>query len=85
MVKGMWGLGIGTLFCLIVLAGVFEEAKAEALSNASLLVISVLFGAQGNGCRIGHLTKRGYDLIGTVEASNREAAFGAVLKERRAA
>lgn len=76
MVKKMWALGVG-LFGLFFVIGFIggDAGGADVVVNLLSLVASVVFGIQGNAWREKNLIGRGFELVGTLNASNPEGAL----------
>lgn len=84
MVKQMWGLGVGLLVAVIVLAMFPVDTAIGGLATLVSLGIYVACGINGNRWREKHLSSRGYDHVDTVSASNPEGAVALYLKGRHA-
>jgi hypothetical protein len=93
LIKKMWVLG-GVLLFVSIAIGVVEgtiEASSgkEAASGLNVLtsilniVVSVVFGVNGNKWREKNLLSRGYEYQDTVEAQNPEAAIASWFKNSK--
>ena len=84
MVKKMWGLGLGVLvgwLAVAVVLGMAGDSRAiDAFGNLVGLIVSVVFGVNGNAWRASNLRSRGYEAVGTVAAKNPEEAIALSLK-----
>jgi len=84
-VKKMWILGTSVLVLFIVLevigGGIEASAGMSVFSNILSLIISVIFGANGNQWREKYLLSRGFEYRDTVKAENPEAGLALWVKE----
>ncbi|MBD3895339.1 DUF2628 domain-containing protein [Halomonas sp. ML-15] len=84
MVKKMWAIGFFLLGLLVVFVAIEEFFLYYAniggvyLMWAMQLAVFLYAGAKGNDWRRGHLRKRGFQYIGSVEAANQDAAVTSV-------
>lgn len=68
MVKQMWGLGVGLLVAVIVLAMFPVDTAIGGLVTLISFGIYVACGINGNRWREKHLSSRGYEHVDTVSA-----------------
>lgn len=84
MVKKMWALGIGVLIACFIFGGVIGATMAgqngEVLINVASLIVSIIFGFNGNNWREANLKDRGYDYKKNVIAVNPEGAIALYMK-----
>jgi Protein of unknown function (DUF2628) len=87
LTKRMWGLGLGVIAASVLLAFALDGAGSgwEAISDLAGLLVSLLFGAQGNAWRETKLISRGYEPTETVEARDSSTAIFQVAKGEAAA
>lgn len=84
MVKKQWALGVGLVAAFIILgvilglAGAGEEG--DALINVVSIIVSIVFGVNGNSWREKNLLSRGYEHVDSVTAANPEGAIALYLK-----
>ena len=88
MVKKLRVLGVGLLvgfflFVIIVDASVGGDG-ADVLINIVGIIISIIFGFNGNSWREKNLVSRGYELASIVTAANPEGAVALQLKAENA-
>ena len=93
LIKKMWVLGGVLLFIFIglgVVEGTVEVSSGkEAASGLNVItsilniVVSVVFGVNGNKWREKNLLSRGYEYQDTVEAQNPEAAIASWFKNSK--
>ena len=90
LIKKMWVLG-GVLIFIFIGLGVIEgtievSSGKDAASGLNVItsilniVVSVIFGVNGNKWREKNLLSRGYDYQDTVDAQNPEAAIASWFK-----
>jgi hypothetical protein len=81
MVKKMWGIGFVLLGLLVVFVSMEEFFYYYANMGgvyfmwAMQLAVFLFAGAKGNDWRRSYLRKRGFQYIGSVEATNQDAAI----------
>jgi hypothetical protein len=90
-VKKLWILGTSMLVLFIVLGviegGIEASSGVEAAAGMSIfssilsLIVSVIFGANGNQWRENNLLSRGFEYRDTVKAENPEAGLALWVKE----
>ena len=92
LVKKMWLLGV-TLFVIFIflgiIGGVLEASSGKeaatgmnVFTNILSLIISVVFGVNGNKWREKYLLSRGFEYKDTVTAEIPEAGLAQWMKER---
>lgn len=86
LVKKMWALGFGVLGVFFVLGfiggavgGELEQWIDDIMSIGSL-VVTIVFGLNGNKWRETNLESRGFDFKDTVTAANGEGAIALYVK-----
>ena len=93
LIKKMWLLG-GVLIFIFIGLGVIEgtievSSGKDAASGLNVItsilniVVSVIFGVNGNKWREKNLLSRGYDYQDTVDAQNPEAAIASWFKNSK--
>jgi hypothetical protein len=84
MVKKMWGFGVGILISMFVfglIIGFLDIGDVgNGLINIISLIISIIFGVNGNSWREENLLSRGFEQVDTVTAANPEGALALYLK-----
>ena len=93
LIKKMWLLGGVLLFVFIglgIVEGTIEVSSGkEAASGLNVItsilniVVSVVFGVNGNKWREKNLLSRGYEYQDTVDAQNPEAAIASWFKDTK--
>ncbi len=83
LIKQMWAVA-GILFAVFFVIGMLTAGMPEDVSNGLLNILSLgaslLVGFQGNNWVRANLLSRGYELIDTVTATNKEAAIALFLR-----
>ena len=89
LVKKMWGLGFGILaviiFLNIVIAGSEGALGFYELLQFALIIVSVIFGINGNKWRENNLRSRGFEHKSIISASNPEGAIALYVKNKSTA
>jgi hypothetical protein len=81
MYKKMWLLGLSVLLLTIfTYAKLGSSTSFFSLADVVSMLISIIFGINGNEWRIKNLIIRGYDYIETVIASSPDGAIAVHLK-----
>lgn len=82
MVKKMWGLGIGSLFLLLLLAAVDSGGGVGGEFALGLvgLIPYIIAGVYGNSWREKNLVSRGFEHVDAVTAANPDGALALYLK-----
>jgi len=84
MFAKMWVLGSSLLIAFFILgfiSGLSGESEGiEAIINIASIIVSIVFGVNGNKWRKKHLISRGFDLMDTVTAANKDGAVALFLK-----
>lgn len=81
MVKKMWGIGFVLLGLLVVFVSMedffyyYANIGGVYFMWAMQLAVFLFAGAKGNDWRRSYLRKRGFQYIGSVEATNQDAAI----------
>jgi hypothetical protein len=79
--KKMWGLGFGVLILEFVIYGrLGSSSSAISFADVLSMIISIVFGMQGNLWRVSKLESRGFDYVETVVASSPDGAIAIHLK-----
>ena len=91
--KKFWAIGIGVFVLFFVLGGIEGaieasegEEAAQAMSGLTgilTLIVTVIFGVNGNKLREKNLQSRGYDSQDLTTANYPEAAIALWMKERQ--
>ena len=79
----MWGLGIAVFVIIVPVAMYLQSPQiqnADGILNFIGFIINVIFGINGNAWREKNLVSRGFDLIDTVTASNKDGAIALAIK-----
>ena len=79
----MWGLGIAVFVILVLVATslyTYQTQNADGIVNFISFITNVIFGINGNAWREKNLLSRGFDLIDTVTASNKDGAIALAIK-----
>ncbi len=83
-VKKLWGIGIGLLVgCVIwgvVDTALNADSDTQVVSHIIGVIVSIVFGYQGNAWRAKNLASRGYKEVGTVDARNPDEAIALYLR-----
>ena len=87
MIKKMWGIGVGVLVGLLVFGFVIGASGAgeggRALIDIVGIIVSIVFGVNGNKWRENNLSTRGYEFKETVTAANPEGAIALYIKNHQ--
>ena len=88
--KKLWALALTWIGLYFVLGTIKNVTSASEESDAQLIVYLLLFagyvalnlvpGFKGNQWREANLTKRGFELVGTVQSATPDAAVAQVVK-----
>ena len=87
--KKMWALGFGILGAFFILGliggavGGDLEKGIDAITSIGGIVLSIVFGVNGNNWREKNLISRGFDFKDTVSAANSEGAIALYVKEHQ--
>lgn len=89
MVKKMWGLGVGGVFISPFVFGFIVGATKDGIGGIMLIdivaiIVSFVFGGNGNSWREKNLVSRGFEQVDTVTAANPENAVALWLKATNA-
>ena len=81
----MWGLGVGgVLFspfvCGFIVGATKDGAGGVMLIDIVAIIVSFVFGGNGNSWREKNLVSRGFEQVDTVIAANPESAVALWLK-----
>lgn len=86
LVKKMWHLGAGVIVVFFVLgiiaaiAGGKAEETLTALTGLAAIVLSIVFGVNGNKWREKNIASRGFEYKDTVAAANADGAMALYIK-----
>jgi len=84
MTKKLWAIGFGVLAGAFVVGFILAVAGAgeggDLLMNIASLIVSIIFGLNGNSWRRNNLISRGYEQADIVTAANQEDALALHLK-----
>lgn len=78
-VKKQWALSVAVAVCFFFLGFALANVGDE-LINIVGIIVSIVFGLNGNAWREKNLASRGYELMDTVTAANPEGATALYLK-----
>jgi len=87
--KKMWVLAVSILGAFFILGlisvavGGDLEKGIDAITSIGSIVLSIVFGVNGNNWREKNLTSRGFDFKDTVSAANSEGAIALYVKEHQ--
>lgn len=86
--KKMWVLGFGIFFSFMFISWIIGGTTGggpipAVITNIGGIILFVAFGVNGNKWRGENLISRGFDLKGTVSASNSKGAIALYLKEHQ--
>ena len=79
----MWVIGlsvIALIFLIGMVTGPDISDGANGFINLCGFILAIVFGLKGNAWREENLRSRGFDLIDTVTASNKDGAIALALK-----
>ena len=83
MVKKQWALGVGVFIGAIVFGFIVGIAGgSDAIINIFSIILNIVFGINGNSWREKNLISRGYELVDTVTAANKDGAIALYLKQQ---
>lgn len=83
LIKGLWMIALGFIGVYILLGILYELSNQnpilEIFSNIFLSILVIMFGVKGNDQYRNNLLKRGFNKIGTVNATGTTAAINMVI------
>ena len=83
MVKKQWALGVGVFIGAIVFGFIVGiVGGSDAIINIFSIILNIVFGINGNSWREKNLISRGYELVDTVTAANKDGAIALYLKQQ---